>query len=733
MAGRFLHGPNGSDEPDDDFASLFGDVDDDLGIDDEADGLEPMFPAPPPVSSQRQPELPDPRSAPPAYDIPELSMPIPPRPAPAPRDTDANLSAGGGGFFWGLTPNGAPDPRIHGASDASGAGQDAAASAPPVPPAPGDNRHRGLVPPSVPLAPYIPPVYEQPAPQAPAEPAAEPIVPPTSIVPPGPIVPPAPVVPPGPIVPPTSPTVEPWRGEQAQSERARYESGQHGPAQDDPAQHGPAQDEPTHSEPPHSEPAPGTVSLPWVTTRRSPEPDPTDAVPPLPAQPQWPPVPPAGSPPAFPWEDASVAETQDQTSAWPSSYDSAPDAAQPAASSWSLFGDLFDDQADGVAAADGTDQAAGPDDAPNASATPDVAARDAAPHDTDQPREPKDLTATDLFAAITATSTTEALPGAAASEAAAYDLPEGDAVPTPGWPWGASAVAGVAAAGAAGATPTGAESALGASVAGAASDAQGDNPSYRRGRSRQDTSDGDGSGRHGGSGPSRGGSSGGSGGGSGSGSGGSGSGSGRGASGPGDHDDDTGGPSPRAQRIMLIVAGAMLLVLLLIALFIVGRTVSHPVTTPSPTPTATKTATPTPTPTATPAATGPQAPGKHPWDSLRGGECLDPFSTPWADTFTVVDCGTPHAAQMVYTSVFSTDANAAYPGADALAGQINALCSRPGVLNLDAAGQYDDAQLQGSYPVTDKQWKAGQRSYFCFVNRSSGQPITGSLQGPGPQ
>jgi hypothetical protein len=55
------------------------------------------------------------------------------------------------------------------------------------------------------------------------------------------------------------------------------------------------------------------------------------------------------------------------------------------------------------------------------------------------------------------------------------------------------------------------------------------------------------------------------------------------------------------------------------------------------------------------------------------------------------------------------------------------------VLNLDAAGQYDDAQIQGSYPVTAKQWQDGQRSYYCFVSRSSGQPITGSLAGPGPQ
>ncbi len=200
-------------------------------------------------------------------------------------------------------------------------------------------------------------------------------------------------------------------------------------------------------------------------------------------------------------------------------------------------------------------------------------------------------------------------------------------------------------------------------------------------------------------------------------------------------EEDAGGPSPRAQRIMLLAAGAMLLVLLLIALFMVGRALTHPtaVASPSPSPTATATSTPTPTPTPTPAAAGPQPPGVHAWNTLRGGECLQPFTTPWADAFTVVDCAAPHAAQLVYTAAFSTDPKAAFPGADQLASQINLLCSRPGILDMGAAGQYDDAQLQGSYPVTAKQWKDGVRSYYCFVSRASGQPITGSLAGPGPQ
>ena len=40
---------------------------------------------------------------------------------------------------------------------------------------------------------------------------------------------------------------------------------------------------------------------------------------------------------------------------------------------------------------------------------------------------------------------------------------------------------------------------------------------------------------------------------------------------------------------------------------------------------------------------------------------------------------------------------------------------------------YTDVQFEGSYPATSSQWDAGDRSYYCFVNRSSGDPLTGSL------
>jgi hypothetical protein len=196
---------------------------------------------------------------------------------------------------------------------------------------------------------------------------------------------------------------------------------------------------------------------------------------------------------------------------------------------------------------------------------------------------------------------------------------------------------------------------------------------------------------------------------------------------------NSGGPNKRTTRILFWVAGGLLVVLVLIGLYVFGRQIPGFVSAaPTPTPTATTTPTPTPTPTPTAQATGPQAPGVHAWDTLRGGECLNPFSSPWALKFTVVDCATPHAAQLVYTNVFSSDPAAAFPGDAQLASQINLLCTKPGIINLDAAGAFTDAQIQGSYPATEKQWKSGQRSYFCFVNRAGGEPLTSSIAGPGP-
>ena len=127
-----------------------------------------------------------------------------------------------------------------------------------------------------------------------------------------------------------------------------------------------------------------------------------------------------------------------------------------------------------------------------------------------------------------------------------------------------------------------------------------------------------------------------------------------------------------------------------------------------------------------------QPAGVHEWNTLFGGECLEPYVSPWDEDFTVVDCAAGHTAQLVHRGSFGGDATTVFPGDAALAAQINLLCTAPGILDLNAAGAYPNLQLQGSYPITDEQWTTGPRNYYCFVSRASAEPLTGSIMGAGP-
>jgi hypothetical protein len=191
------------------------------------------------------------------------------------------------------------------------------------------------------------------------------------------------------------------------------------------------------------------------------------------------------------------------------------------------------------------------------------------------------------------------------------------------------------------------------------------------------------------------------------------------------------GPIPKNQQVLMWVAGGLVAVLLLIALYFVGTRLAAaqpaPIASPSPTPS--ETATPTPEPTALPA--GPVTPGTYDWQDLLGGECLEPFTDPWAEEFTVVDCGIPHRAQLVDRGTFTDLAAQAYPGAEALQSQINLLCTGPNVIDLAAAGQFSDIQVQATYAATAEEWDAGHHDYFCFVSRSSGEPLPLSVGVPG--
>jgi len=192
---------------------------------------------------------------------------------------------------------------------------------------------------------------------------------------------------------------------------------------------------------------------------------------------------------------------------------------------------------------------------------------------------------------------------------------------------------------------------------------------------------------------------------------------------------EPGAPFSKNQKLLFWLSGGVIALLVLAILFVVGTKIAA-----APTPAATsKSATPKVVPSSsaalTASATGPAAAGLHLWSDLRGGECVDPYSNPFDLRFTVVDCAAPHPAQMVFRGTFPGEATVAYPGLDSLQSQITSLCTAPGVIDLAKAGAYSDIQFRASFAATTEEWTKGQHDYFCFVNRSGGEPITGSLAG----
>nr|WP_241732403.1 septum formation family protein [Galbitalea soli] len=172
------------------------------------------------------------------------------------------------------------------------------------------------------------------------------------------------------------------------------------------------------------------------------------------------------------------------------------------------------------------------------------------------------------------------------------------------------------------------------------------------------------------------------------------------------------------------VASALLAVLALVVLYIIGTqwgaaSTQAATTGPSSSPTA---AAPTPTP-----GTGPVAAGTHSWTELRGGECIQPFTSPWATSFRVVDCTADHDAQMIYRGTLPEASGAPYPAAGQLQTEITPMCSAPTVLDYAAAKSLTDAVVAVSYPATAADWNKGDRTFFCFITTASGGNLPSDL------
>jgi hypothetical protein len=186
------------------------------------------------------------------------------------------------------------------------------------------------------------------------------------------------------------------------------------------------------------------------------------------------------------------------------------------------------------------------------------------------------------------------------------------------------------------------------------------------------------------------------------------------------------------QKNLVWVVGALVVVLVLLAFFLLGTRLGDQATSSaaaraSASASASAKATPTPTTVPTGAVAGPVAPGVYAWGSLLGGECLSSFTSAWAEKFTVVDCGGTHVAQLLARGQLPEAAGSAYPGAASLQTEITALCSVPSVLNYSVAGAVNDIQISSSFPATTAEWSKGDRTYYCFVNRSGGGALAGNL------
>jgi hypothetical protein len=185
-------------------------------------------------------------------------------------------------------------------------------------------------------------------------------------------------------------------------------------------------------------------------------------------------------------------------------------------------------------------------------------------------------------------------------------------------------------------------------------------------------------------------------------------------------------PLGRTQKILMSVAGGLVAALALVGIFLVGTKMSGifaqraAAVGPSAAPSIAAV-------TPEPAKVGPVAPGNYAWNALIGSECITPFTNAWANTYAVVDCATPHAAQLLSRGTFTDETYATYPGPEVLQQRIGTLCSSPKSIKYSSASKFKDIQISASYAATATAWSEGDHNYFCFASRESGKDLTASV------
>ena len=187
-------------------------------------------------------------------------------------------------------------------------------------------------------------------------------------------------------------------------------------------------------------------------------------------------------------------------------------------------------------------------------------------------------------------------------------------------------------------------------------------------------------------------------------------------------------PLTSTQKALLWAAGGLVAALALVLLFMLGTKLGAASATTATVPTTAPSSGATASPSTTPE--GLAAPGVRSWNALKGGECIQPFTSAWAATFTVVDCTADHHAQMIVKGTLKDASGSAYPTGAEFAMEITPLCTAPTAINYSIAGRSTDIQLSFSYPPNQNSWSNGDRTYYCFVTRESGNKLPGNLAIP---
>lgn len=177
----------------------------------------------------------------------------------------------------------------------------------------------------------------------------------------------------------------------------------------------------------------------------------------------------------------------------------------------------------------------------------------------------------------------------------------------------------------------------------------------------------------------------------------------------------------RARRTLAWILGLLLISIggAVGGFWIAGHTsIAIPFLESSTAPTLTPSQTPSPTPT---------YPQSKVWTSLVNRDCLANLQNAWQSRYEVVDCDSPHRAQVVVSSVLPNTAT--FPGQLALAHTVAKLCDVRKIVDSGRFSNLSQLTVVWNYPVTHDQWLSTP-IYQCIVVAPGNSQLTESVFAP---